>query len=216
MARRPAALLPDDGRPELQPNAVTKLARLKVPIFLAEGKPEIDYATWRLKVDGLIEEPKSFSLAEIKALPCSRVDARLTSVSGWSARVIWEGVLFTEFLKQFQRKREATHVTFTSVGGYDSTVALRDLEHPRVLLCYAVEGEPLEIEYGGPLRLVVPNLWGYKSVSCLAHIEFTDRMLGGFWEDRGYPRDAVIEPGSTLDINTRQHRRIKGGEVTEF
>lgn len=187
-----------------------------VPVFLAEGKPRVDYDAWRLEVAGLIENLRAFSLAEIKALPFSRVDARLTSVSGWSVRVAWEGVLFTDFLKQFQLKPSATHVTFSSIGGYDSTVALTDLRHPRVLLCYAVEGEPLETDYGGPCRMIIPNLWGYKSVSCLARVEFTDSMKGGYWEDRGYPRDAVIEPGMTLDINTHQHRRIKGGEVTEF
>jgi DMSO/TMAO reductase YedYZ molybdopterin-dependent catalytic subunit len=195
---------------------VSRLADLKVPVFLAEGKPRVDYAEWRLQVGGLTDNPRSLSLADVKALPFSRVDARLTSVSGWSVRVVWEGVLFTDFLKEFQLQADASHVTFSSIGGYDSTLALADLEHPRVLLCYAVEGEPLEIEYGGPCRMVVPSLWGYKSVSCLARIEFTDSMKGGYWEDRGYPREAIIEPGMTLDINTHQHRRIKGGEVTEF
>ena len=195
---------------------MSRLARMKVPIFLAEGKPAIDYEAWRLKVEGLVAEPKILSLADIQALPFSRVDARLTSVSGWSVRVIWEGVLFTDFQSALRLKPEATYATFSSVGGYDSTVSLRDLNHPRVLLCYAVEGEPLEIEYGGPVRLVAPNLWGYKSVSCLGRIEFTEQMKGGYWEDRGYPRDAQIEPGSTLDINTHQHRKIRGGEVTEF
>jgi DMSO/TMAO reductase YedYZ molybdopterin-dependent catalytic subunit len=195
---------------------MSRLTDLRVPVFLAEGKPRVDIAAWRLQVGGLIENPGDFSLAEIRALPFSRVDARLTSVSGWSVRVNWEGVLFTDFLKQFALQPGASHVTFSSIGGYDSTVALSDLRHPRVLLCYAVEGEPLEIEYGGPCRMIVPNLWGYKSVSCLARIELTDAMKGGYWEDRGYPRDAIIEPGTTLDINTHQHRRIKGGEVTDF
>jgi DMSO/TMAO reductase YedYZ molybdopterin-dependent catalytic subunit len=192
------------------------LARLKVPVFLAEGRPEIDPEKWRLQVEGLIEEPRALTLTDIQALPFSRVNARLTSVSGWSVRAIWEGVLFTDFLSALRLRPGATHVTFSSVGGYDSTVSLRDLQHPRVILCYAVDGEPLEIEYGGPVRLIAPNLWGYKSVSCLARVEFTDEMKGGYWEDRGYPREAIIEPGSTLDINTRQHRRIRGGEVTEF
>lgn len=195
---------------------MSRLADLRVPVFQAEGWPRVEPETWQLKVDGLLAAPREYSLTDIRALPFSRVNARLTSVSGWSVRVVWEGVLFTDFLADLRLDPAATHATFTSVGGYDSTVALRDLNHPRVLLCHAVEGEPLEIEYGGPVRLVMPNLWGYKSVKNLGHIEFTDRMLGGYWEDRGYTREAIIEPGSTLDINTRQHRRIKGGEVTEF
>jgi DMSO/TMAO reductase YedYZ molybdopterin-dependent catalytic subunit len=64
--------------------------------------------------------------------------------------------------------------------------------------------------------MFIPHLWGYKSAKWLASIQFTDRMHGGYWEDRGYPREALIQPGTTLDINTRERRKISGGEVTEF
>jgi len=63
---------------------MSRLTDLRVPVFLAEGKPSVDVATWRLQVGGLIDNPRTLSLAEIKTLPSSRVDARLTSVSGWS------------------------------------------------------------------------------------------------------------------------------------
>jgi DMSO/TMAO reductase YedYZ molybdopterin-dependent catalytic subunit len=192
------------------------LTRLRVPVFQAEGRPRIDPEKWRLRVDGLIEQPVELSLAQVKGLRFSRVDARLVSVSGWSVRANWEGVLLTDFLEGLRLRPQATHATFTSIGRYSSTISLDDLRHPRVLLCYAVEGEPLEVDYGAPLRLIVPQLWGYKSVKNLARIELADRMHGGFWEDRGYPREAMIEPGMTLDINTRQRRAIRGGEVTEF
>ncbi len=110
-----------------------------------------------------------------------------------------------------------SHATFTSVGGgYSTTVALKDLDTPRVILAYEVNKEPLEREYGGPLRMVIPNLWGYKSCKWLASVELTDRMKGGYWEDRGYPREAAIEPGTTLDVNTGERRPIAGGEVMDF
>ena len=196
---------------------MTILKELGVPAFFAEGRNPIDPSSWRLEVKGLLRETRSFRLEEIMALPQKTVDARLTSVSGWSVRADWTGVLFTEFVDDLSLDDRATHATFSSVGGYDSTLSLENLRKPKVMLCHGVGGKPLDYEYGGPLRLLVPHLWGYKSVKWLASIEFTDEMRGGFWEDRGYTRDAEIEPGVTFDINTRKKRSIRGGgEVTEF
>jgi DMSO/TMAO reductase YedYZ molybdopterin-dependent catalytic subunit len=196
---------------------VSILSRLKVPSFTAGGVPDIDEALFRLQVEGLVQEPLAFSLEEIKGLPMSTVDARLTSVSGWSVRAHWQGVRWRDFLDALALLPEANHATFISLGeGYGTTVSLEALDHPRVLLVYSVDEEPLEVEYGGPLRMVIPHLYGYKSAKWLGKIEFTDSMQGGYWEDRGYSRSGIIAPGTTLDINTRVRRPIKGGEVIDF
>ncbi|MCB2226236.1 MAG: molybdopterin-dependent oxidoreductase [Desulfarculaceae bacterium] len=193
------------------------LTRLGMPRFSAGGIPSTSDADWRLTVDGLAGGPREFGLADLKALPQSEVNARLTSVSGFSVRALWQGVLWRDFLAGLEPKDGSNHATFASSGGgYTTTVSLADLDHPRVMLVTAVEGEPLERDYGGPLRMFIPQLWGYKSAKWLTGITFGDRMLGGYWEDRGYPREAEIQPGTTLDINTRQRRAIQGGEVTEF
>jgi DMSO/TMAO reductase YedYZ molybdopterin-dependent catalytic subunit len=196
---------------------LTLLKDLRTPVFHAEGLPRIDPATWRLRVSGLVNEGRGFTLEEVKALPSMTVDARLTSVSGFSVRAAWDGVGFSDFLDRVKPLPSASHATFTSIGGYDSTLSFEDLLKPKVMLCYSVGGQPLELEYGGPVRLLVPHLWGYKSVKWLAEIEMTDRMKGGYWEDRGYSCEAEIEPGYTFDVNTRKRRPIRGGgEVTEF
>lgn len=193
------------------------LFRLKTPVFKEGGMPEIDTARYRLHIRGLVEEERSFTWREIMDLPASKVDARLTSVSGWSVRATWEGVLWRDFIRILRPKKEASHATFSGFGGtYETTVPLSDLDHPRILLSHAVEGEPLEREYGGPLRMVVPNLYGYKSCKWLETITLTDTMQGGYWEDRGYTRSGVIEPGFTFDVNTGNRRPIAGGEVIEF
>ncbi len=193
------------------------LTRLRLPRFTAGGMPDIGEAEWRLSVDGLVAAPREYTMDDIRALPQSEVNARLTSVSGFSVRAQWQGVLWRDFLAGIEPQPKASHATFTSQGGrYTTTVSLADLDHPRVMLVLGVDGEPLERDYGGPLRMFIPHLWGYKSAKWLARITFGDRMLGGYWEDRGYPREAPIEPGMTLDINTGQRRPIKGGEVTEF
>ena len=163
------------------------LSRLRPPVFKEGGMPEIDTSQYRLHVRGLVEEERSFTWQEIMDMPASKVDARLASVSGWSVRATWEGVLWRDFIRILRPKKEASHASFSSFGGdYETTVSLADLDHPRVLLVYAVEGEPLEREYGGPLRMVIPNLYGYKSSKWLEIVTLTDAMKGGYWEDRGY------------------------------
>jgi DMSO/TMAO reductase YedYZ molybdopterin-dependent catalytic subunit len=193
------------------------LKDLKTPVFYTEGMQDIDPGAWRLAVDGLVEQERAFTLDELRSMPRSTADARLTSVSGWSVRATWGGVLFAQFLEHLSRKPRADHIIFTSAGFYETCVALSYIkDHARVLICYEVNGEPLEPEYGGPVRVFIPHLWGYKSCKGLARITFTDHMHGGYWEDRGYPRTAPIQPGVTFDINTRERRPISGGEVDEF
>ncbi len=190
---------------------------LGMPKFTAGGMVNVNQGDWRLQVEGLVASPREFSLADIASLPQSEVDARLTSVSGFSVRARWQGVLWRDFLPALDASPEASHADFISMGGgYSTCVSLKDLDHPRVMLVLGVEDEPLERDYGGPLRMFIPHLWGYKSAKWLAKIELIRGMRGGYWEDRGYTREGRIEPGTTLDINTRTRREISGGEVTEF
>ena len=196
---------------------MSTLKDLAVPVFKAGGMPKIDLKTYVLTVGGLVSHSYHFSWQEILTMPTARVDCRLTSVSGWSVRVGWDGIRWIDFLKQISVGSEAKHVRFTSVGaGYSTTVAMTDLEHPNVLLAYGVDGEPIEPEYGRPLRMVIPNLWGYKSCKWLGVIHFVEEMEGGYWEDRGYTRSGIIEPGETLDMNTKTRRPIPGGEILDF
>ncbi len=193
------------------------LKDLNVPAFKAGGMPVIDLSNYSLSVGGLVKEEVHYSWQEILTMPKSRVNCRLTSVSGWSVRADWEGIRWNDFLKQISVDFKTNHVRFISVGGgYSTTVAFKDLENPRVLLANIVDGNSIEAEYGGPLRMVIPNLWGYKSCKWLGKIEFVNQEEGGYWEDRGYTRSGMIEPGFTFDMNTKTRRPIQGGEVTEF
>lgn len=195
---------------------MSKLKEMKVPVFKAERIPNINLETYQLKVTGLVDAETHFTWEEIQALPHSSVDARLTSVSGWSVRVVWNGILWREFIQHLPVRSDATHVLFRSVGDYTTGVPLRELDHPRALLVDGVEGEPIETEYGAPLRLMMPNLWGYKSCKWIEEIHFTDRMIPGFWEERGYSLDGEIERHETLDWNSQTRRLCGPGEVTEF
>src|SRR4030042_2285263 len=185
------------------------LKDLGVPVFKAGGMPMIDLKTYRLSVGGLVEEVRHLLWEEILRLPKSVINCRLASGSGGSVRADWEGIRWEDFLEEVSLDQGADHVRFPSVGGgYTTVVRCKDLENPRVLLALGVNGEPIETEYGEPLRMVIPNFWGYKSCKWLERIDFIGQMEGGYWEDRGYDRSGAIEPGVTLDMNTRTKRSI--------
>lgn len=193
------------------------LAQLKTPVFAAEGVLNLNPSTFRLEVDGLIKQPVSFSLEDLKQqFPHSTVNRRLTSVSGWSVRAEWNGILWHDFCRALDVQERARYVLFASPAGYSTVVWLKDLASGEALLTWAVGNEPLEAEYGGPLRVVIPQLWGYKSCKWLCKVHFLDKYRTGYWELRGYSHRALIEPGETFDVNSSKYRQISGGEVIDF
>lgn len=195
---------------------MSMLKLMNTPVFAAEGVLHLDRAAYRLTVSGLTGGERTFGLEEIKSLPNSTANRRLTSVSGWSVRADWEGIAWGDFLATAGPLPTARYALFTSAGDYTTCVSLHALAASESMLAWGVAGEPLEDEYGGPLRLVVPNLWGYKSCKWLARVAFIDKYVTGYWELRGYSHDGRIEPGETFDVNSQKHRPITGGEVTEF
>ena len=190
------------------------LHELGIPVFWAEGKPDIDGATHRLVLDGLLDEPREFGLPELQAMATDRVSCRLTSVTRWSVRLSWEGILFPRLLALVTPSPRTAFVKLVSHGGgYETVVRLEDLMHPRALLAVAAEGEPLPVDYGGPVRAVFPQLWGYKSAKSLIRVTLLDAYEPGYWESRGYTDSAEIEATKIHDINTRTTRHHRGGEV---
>jgi len=193
------------------------LKQLNTPVFAAEGVLHLDEKTHLLTVDGLASGTRSFSLEQLKAqFPAETVNTRLTSVSGWSVRADWNGVLWHDFLRRVGPAETARYALFSSASEYTTCVLLSDLAASHTMLVWSVGGEPLEAEYGFPLRLVVPNLWGYKSCKWLTRISFVEKYVAGYWELRGYTHRGEIEPGETLDVNSQKYRAIPGGEVTQF
>lgn len=196
---------------------MTILARMNTPVFAAEGVLRLDRSQYRLKITGLESGSRQLSLRELQEqLPAATVNSRLTSVSGWSVRADWQGTLWKTFVEHFHPQSSARYALFTSAGDYTTCVLLSDLAASSAMLVWGVAGEELEDEYGGPLRMIIPNLWGYKSCKWLRRIDFVDRYVTGYWELRGYEHRGSIEPGETFDVNSQKYRPIIGGEVTEF
>lgn len=192
------------------------LKNLNTPVFKAEGIQHLDKTTYGLAFFDGSYEIKSLSFDEILALPQTTLNLRMTSVSGWSVRANWQGVLWRDMMEHVGAAENPKFVIFESPSEYTTNCYGDDILPGRWLFCHSVDGELLEDEYGGPIRMLIPNLWGYKSCKWLVRVSFSSTNKPGFWETRGYTDRGLIEKGETLDINTGKIRQITGGEVMEF
>lgn len=158
----------------------------RFPVLTYGPVPRYSQADATVRVFGLAEE-RSFGWAELLALPQTTHTYDIHCVTHWSKfDTTWTGVSVPTLMGQLSVRPEATHVMLHSVGGYTTNLALSDFNRELNLLAHTFDGQPLETEHGGPLRLVVPHLYFWKSPKWLSGIEFTDHDAPGFWERNGY------------------------------
>ena len=159
----------------------------KFPVLTFGPTPRIDLATWQFRIFGLVEEEITLDWQEFNALTQTRLDAEFHCVTQWSKlQNVWEGILFTDLMKLVAPKPEAKYVMAHCYGGYTTNVALDVLNDDDVLFAHSHDGAPLDAEHGGPMRLVVPKRYGWKSAKWVNGIEFMAEDAPGFWEMRGY------------------------------
>lgn len=197
---------------------MSRLRDLGTPIFWAEGHPGIlDRDSWRIDVSGLCDRPRMFSWDDLLSLPKSIADARLTSVTRFSVRGRWGGAKLLDLLDVVGPRPDARYVRFWSYRSiYDTSIPIETARQERTLLAYEFDGEVLDEDYGGPVRVFCPYLWGYKSAKTLIKVELMADYVSGFWEVRGYPDDARITAGRVRDLNSGRTRPIPDGEVVRF
>jgi len=198
---------------------VSRLKELRTPVFWAEGHPgKLNREAWVSEVSGFCANPRTFTWQELIALPKSIADARLTSVTRFSVQGKWGGVKISDLLNAVQSGPKTQYVRFWSYRMiYDTSIPIDVALRERTLLAYEFDGEFLDEDYGGPVRVFCPYLWGYKSAKSVVKIELMDRYVSGFWEQRGYPDDALITAGKVRDMNQGGRLRpIPNGEVIRF
>jgi DMSO/TMAO reductase YedYZ molybdopterin-dependent catalytic subunit len=160
---------------------------LKWPILHYGSVPRFDPAKWDFKITGLVEQPVRFSWDEFVAVPQTEVTSDFHCVTRWSRRDNrWKGVLFTEVLKRVTLKPGAEFALILAEEGYTTNVPLKDLQRPDVLFAFEHDGEPLSSDHGGPVRLVVPHLYAWKSAKWVRGFMLFDHDRLGFWERNGY------------------------------
>lgn len=150
-------------------------------------RPPIDLATWDLEVSGEVDLPRSFSWKDFQELKKTSQVSDFHCVTRWSKLdVKWAGVRWLELLAAVKPKPSATHALLACADGYTTNLPLAELRRETVLLADTLDGQPLPQEHGGPMRLVVPHLYGWKSAKFLRKIRFSAADEPGFWEVRGY------------------------------
>jgi DMSO/TMAO reductase YedYZ molybdopterin-dependent catalytic subunit len=156
--------------------------------------PTFDPATWRLRIDGLVERPQTLTYAQLLALPRARQTSDFVCVTGWSVDDVgWAGVRFDDLLAAARPLASARALRFISAEEpYEDTLTLAQARAPDAMLAHSMDGDPLERKHGAPARLVMPQMYGYKGVKWVNRIVVTDRVTDGYWQQRGYDRDAWI------------------------
>ncbi len=157
------------------------------PVLDLGIQPNVPAARFRLDVGGLVENPLSWSWADYRAQPQVTVKSDIHCVTAWSRfDNTWEGVSTRHLLSIVKPKPEAKFVIQHSYDGYTTNVPLADFAGENVLLACRWEGQPITREHGGPVRLVLPKLYFWKSAKWLTKLEFAAEDKPGFWEVRGY------------------------------
>ncbi len=161
------------------------------PTLTAEATPSTSLEQWaeqwRMRVDGLVEEPQSWSWQEIHALPGSTYAGDIHCVTTWSKLdMTFTGVSVDTLLAAARPLPEARFVLAHSTTGYTTNLPLADVTGRKAWVVWEVDGDPLPRGHGGPARLLVPHLYFWKSAKWITRIELLDHDRPGFWEQNGY------------------------------
>ena len=161
-----------------------------------EGTQRVDLTRWRLKIEGLVENPLALRFDEIQALPKKIQTKHFICVEGWGLDdQKWEGVHLKEIFSKVKISPRAKFVSFYATGGqYHDSLSIQEALEPETILTYRVNDKDLSPENGFPLRLVIPRMYAYKSVKWVERIVFTEKQEIGYWEKAGYSPDGSI-PG---------------------
>ena len=160
---------------------------LKWPVLHYGSVPRFDAARWDFRVTGLVDNPLRLNWEEFNQLPRVERTSDFHCVTRWSRfDNRWTGVAMREILARVRPKPEAKYVLVHAEQGYTANVPLADLDRDNVLLATHHDGEPLTPDHGYPLRLIVPQLYAWKSVKWVRGLEFLSQDQAGFWEQNGY------------------------------
>lgn len=165
---------------------------------VADVMPDITPKAYRLRVGGLIDQPVTLSLDDLKALPRTEQTSDFLCVTGWRVDdVRWAGVRLSDLLDHIGATPSAGALRFISAEvPYDDWLTRDQAMLDDVMLAYEMDGAPIRREHGAPVRLVMPRMYGYKSVKWVTGIELESEPREGYWEQRGYDSDAWIDGAS--------------------
>ncbi|MGH6784339.1 MAG: molybdopterin-dependent oxidoreductase, partial [Sphingomicrobium sp.] len=154
--------------------------------YRLDEAPEVDGASYKLQVGGLVDNKKSWTLEELYALPQEKQVTRHICVEGWSAIGSWTGVRLSEFLKRIGADTRAKYVWFRCAEGYSTTIDMPTALHPQTQMTFKFDDQILPRAYGFPMKIRMPTKLGFKNPKYVMEMAVTNTDLGGYWEDQGY------------------------------
>lgn len=157
------------------------------PVLDLGVQPDIPTSIWRITIDGLVDNPTVWKWGEFTDEPMVRYRSDIHCVTAWSRyENDWEGISARHVLSVVKPKPEARHVIFHAYDTYTTNVPIEAFDDDDTLLAIKWQGEPISQEHGGPVRVVIPKLYFWKSAKWIKRIEFSEIDKPGFWEVRGY------------------------------
>jgi len=163
--------------------------------------PRKNADTYTLKIDGLVDRPASYTLAELHALPQTRIVRDVQCVTGWRVpKTPFEGVRLSQLLDAAGVRSSAGAIRFTCFdGAYTESLTLDQARRADVLVALRMQDKPVSHSHGGPVRLYVAPMYFYKSAKWLSGITVTKDVRPGYWEERGYDVDAWVGKSNGRD-----------------
>ncbi|NIM96163.1 MAG: molybdopterin-dependent oxidoreductase [Anaerolineales bacterium] len=166
--------------------------------------PRIDEAEWRFHLDGLVRNPLALSLNEIRSRPSIAQVITLQCISNpiggdLTGTSVWKGVPLKELLQEAEVLPDAKEVSVEAADGFYESVAMEDMMDERTLLVYEMNGVPLPIEHGFPLRIYIPNRYGMKQPKWIERMTVIGEEGKGYWVDRGWSPEAIVNTTSVID-----------------
>ena len=166
-------------------SAITRPFRFNA-YYPEEEAPDVDEETYRLRLDGLIENKQPWTLDQLYALPQQSQITRLICVEGWSAIGKWTGASLSEFLRRVGADLTAKYVHFVCAEGYSVSIDMPTALHPQTQMTFRFGDEVLPTKFGFPLRIRMPTKLGFKNPKHVVGLAVLNNYTGGYWEDRGY------------------------------
>lgn len=183
LTRAARAEMRPDGRPRLPPGQ--RMIEFLRPMGGDEGDGRAD--SFRLKVHGLCNKPFAVDYANLLKLPQVERVADVHCVTGWSMLGgLWKGVQIARLAELAEVKPEARYVIVEAAHGYTSNVPLRYALADNALISYRLNGNPLALDHGAPVRGLIPDLYFWKSAKWITGVKFVKDDQPGYWEQRGY------------------------------
>lgn len=160
-----------------------------------KGSQNVDINAYKLNISGLVSKPLVYSYDEvIKNFQNYKKVVTLNCVEGWSAKILWQGVLVKDLVKASQPKIEAKTIIFHAVDGYTTSFPVDYIMNNDILLAYKMNDVILPPERGYPFQLIAEDKWGYKWIKWINKIEFSaDENYKGYWESRGYSNSGDLK-----------------------